>query len=155
MRPSQKQALRALYEFCCGYCGVGEAQVGAELTVDHFQPRSRGGTDENENLVYACHACNEFKSDFWPDEEQVRLLHPRRDDLAFHLATADDGALQGLTPEGELFVERLRLNRAPLVERRRALVRQRFLEEERQVLLQQLAALEQQVQRLSDELETV
>lgn len=155
MRRGQKQDLRALYEFRCGYCGVGEAEVGAELTLDHFQPRSRGGTEENENLVYACHACNEFKSDFWPDETQTHLLHPRRDDLSLHLATGDDGWLQGLTPEGELLIDRLRLNRAPLVERRRTLVRQSVLEEERRALLQQLADLEQQVQRLSDELESV
>ena len=155
MRRAQKQDLRVLYEFRCGYCGVGEAEAGAELTIDHFQPRARGGTDENANLVYACHACNEFKGDFWPDESQTHLLHPRNDDLSLHLATAADGLLQALTPEGGLLIDRLRLNRAPLVERRRALVRQRVLEEERRILLQQLSMLEQQVQRLSDELESV
>jgi hypothetical protein len=29
------QMVRARYAFCCGYCGVSEADVGGELTVDH------------------------------------------------------------------------------------------------------------------------
>ena len=49
----------------CGYCGVEEAEVGAELTVDHFQPRAQNGTDNAANLVYCCNACNQFKGDYW------------------------------------------------------------------------------------------
>lgn len=29
-----------------------------ELTLDHVVPKSRGGTNENENLVLACGPCN-------------------------------------------------------------------------------------------------
>ncbi len=155
MRRSEKDRLRADFGFSCGYCGVEEGEIGAELTVDHFQPRSRGGSDDFDNLVYACHACNEFKSDFWPADGEPRLLHPRRDDLSLHLARRDDGVTEGLTPEGELLIERLRLNRAPLVERRHQRARWRVWQEERQRLLQQLAVLEAQVQQLSDDLEAL
>ena len=61
MRQDQRDALRHRFEFRCGYCGVTERDVGAELTVDHFQPRSRGGLHEADNWVYCCHPCNEFK----------------------------------------------------------------------------------------------
>lgn len=70
--PPDRDDLRQRFQFRCGYCGVREADAGAELTADHFQPRSRGGADEPDNLVYSCHACNEFKGDFWdPDPAAV------------------------------------------------------------------------------------
>ena len=40
----------------CGYCGK------AATTVDHIQPRSRGGADSWENLVACCLRCNNAKS---------------------------------------------------------------------------------------------
>ncbi len=75
MTPEQRTALRRRYQFRCGYCGTSETATGAELTVDHFQPRSHGGPEEPENWVYRCHACNEFKGDFW---QPGVLLHTAR-----------------------------------------------------------------------------
>lgn len=46
----------------CAYCGRPAA------TVDHVQPRSRGGRDSWENLVAACVKCNNVKSDRTPQE---------------------------------------------------------------------------------------
>ncbi|MFB2582456.1 HNH endonuclease [Herbiconiux sp. P15] len=46
----------------CGYCG------GAASTIDHVQPRSRGGKDTWENLVACCLRCNNIKSDRTPEE---------------------------------------------------------------------------------------
>jgi len=43
-------------EFRCVYCGE-QFDVG-ELTVDHVQPRMRGGDRSSGNLVTACSACN-------------------------------------------------------------------------------------------------
>lgn len=43
----------------CVYCG---AQFDAsELTLDHIQPRVRGGDRSEGNLVTACRACNTLK----------------------------------------------------------------------------------------------
>jgi 5-methylcytosine-specific restriction endonuclease McrA len=62
MRSNLREELRRLYQFRCGYCGTSEVDAGSELTIDHFQPRSRGGSeDDPANWVYCCHACNEFK----------------------------------------------------------------------------------------------
>lgn len=41
----------------CAYCG------GAANTIDHVQPRSRGGADSWENLVACCLRCNNKKGD--------------------------------------------------------------------------------------------
>ena len=43
----------------CVYCG--ETFAGAELTVDHVQPRVRGGDRSGGNLVTACGGCNVAK----------------------------------------------------------------------------------------------
>lgn len=34
-----------------------------ELTLDHLTPRSKGGTDDPENLVTACLSCNSARQD--------------------------------------------------------------------------------------------
>jgi hypothetical protein len=105
--------------FCarCAYCGVHEDAVGATLTVDHYRPRVHGGTDEEDNLVYCCARCNEHKGAYWHEHDppHVRLLHPGQDDLTQYLHESDDGRIIGLAPEGEFFVQRLRLNRPQLV----------------------------------------
>src|ERR1700730_7381878 len=100
MRPDEREMLRQHFRYRCGYCGVRERDAGAELTVDHFQPRSQGGSDEPENWVYCCHACNEFKGNIWKPAAAHRVLHPLRDILTLHLVEEDDGTLRGLTETG-------------------------------------------------------
>ncbi|RFA19298.1 HNH endonuclease [Subtercola boreus] len=46
----------------CAYCGK------SATTIDHIQPRSRGGKDTWENLVACCLKCNNIKSDKTPAE---------------------------------------------------------------------------------------
>lgn len=115
----RRAALRHRYAEHCGYCTVHESEAGSELEVDHFQPRSAGGLDELDNLIYCCPACNRLKGDFWPATDPYtairRLLHPGRDDLREHLREEADGRLIALTETGTFHLERLRLNRPPLV----------------------------------------
>lgn len=52
----------------CEYCGKkttttadtasGRAPAGDEGQTDHYKPRSKGGTDDESNLVHACRDCN-------------------------------------------------------------------------------------------------
>jgi hypothetical protein len=156
IRPEQRDAPRRLYHFRCGYCGVSEVDSGAELTLDHFQPRSQGGTDEVDNLVYCCHACNTYKGTSYQPDAPERILHPRRDTLSEHLLAQADGTLLPLTPTGAFHIEQLRLNRPALVAHRLA---ERSLQSERQELLmlrQRLVALrreEEEVRREAENLE--
>jgi hypothetical protein len=151
--PAQvKEMLRQLFHYQCGYCGVREVDVGSELTIDHFQPRSRGGSDELRNLVYSCHACNEFKGDFW-SRGSPQILHPLEDDLSQHFLEAAEGTLLPLTASGSLHIERLRLNRPQLVEFR---LERRQLEAARQAekrLLDRLSSLDLKLKIALEEIE--
>jgi RHS repeat-associated protein len=52
----------------CEYCGKtttttgdtarGKAPTGDEGQTDHYKPKSKGGTDDESNLVHACRDCN-------------------------------------------------------------------------------------------------
>ena len=56
----------------CAYCGR------TANTIDHVQPRSRGGLDSWDNLVACCLRCNNIKSDRTPAEMGWDLLfHPK------------------------------------------------------------------------------
>ena len=46
-------------DFRCVYCGKQFA--AAELSVDHVEPRVRGGDQSTGNLVTACRGCNNLK----------------------------------------------------------------------------------------------
>lgn len=114
-----RRTVRTLYAFSCGYCGVSETEVGAYLTIDHFVPRDANGSDDIENLVYACPACNRHKSAAW-NPQAPPVLHPLRTNMTLHVLPLPDGLLQGLTAEGVRHIETLHLNRPPMVERRKS-----------------------------------
>jgi len=46
--------------FTCQYCGRS-AKDGAILEIDHIIPKSKGGTDDIDNLITACRECNRGK----------------------------------------------------------------------------------------------
>ena len=128
---SLRQKIREKADFACEYCGVSEAETGDELTVDHFRPQSADGGDEEENLVYCCFRCNLYKGDYWA--ENSKLFNPQTDKRDEHFWLSESGKLFALTETGELTIKLLRLNRQPLVTKRR----QDFLKLEEHEILQQ------------------
>lgn len=145
--------------YACEFCGVTETDTGGELTVDHFQPQSQGGTDAFDNLIYACHRCNHYKLDYWPtDPEAPHLWNPRRELASSHFVETLDGLLQPLTATGAFTLARLRLNRPSLAAHRqrkreqadkfRLLTQYRELIELHQQLNRQLSALMDEQSRL-------
>lgn len=152
MRANVRERIRVLYGYRCGYCGVRESDAGAHLTLDHFRPRSSGGENNVDNFVYCCHGCNEFKGDYWHEEESQRLLHPLRDDLAAHLAQAEAGRIRALTARGNIHIEQLRLNRAELVAYRLQRQTEEVLNREHGHILQLLETLKQDNEVLRDQI---
>ncbi len=53
----------------CQYCG----QRGANMTLDHVVPRSKGGRHTWDNVVTACKACNHRKAGHTPRESGMKL----------------------------------------------------------------------------------
>ena len=56
----------------CQY--TGKTLTRKQMSLDHVQPRSRGGRDTFENLVLADRAINTFKADRTPQEAGLKLL---------------------------------------------------------------------------------
>lgn len=52
--------------FICPYC-LKEFPL-SKATADHCVPRSRGGSSEPYNLVWACKRCNNEKGSLTPEE---------------------------------------------------------------------------------------
>lgn len=125
-----RDQVRRRANFACEFCGVTEVDTGGRLTIDHFQPRTKGGSDNLDNLLYCCVRCNQYKQDYWPTAPgDPSLWNPRLEPASRHFIEMDDGTLYPLTPTGTFTLGRLRLNRPPLVAYR--LNRQRRAEEVR------------------------
>ena len=57
----------------CAYCGKQDVP----LTLDHVFPKSKGGEDSGDNLVYVCKSCNSSKSNMdyfaWIKKNNMRV----------------------------------------------------------------------------------
>jgi hypothetical protein len=159
--PLLRQQVRIRAGCACEFCDVSEVDAGGTLTVDHFHPQSKGGTDTLDNLVYCCITCNQFKQDYWATPTQTPLWNPRQESASIHFLELENGHLLPLTPTGEWTIKRLRLNRALLVahrlNRHRRAEEGKLLEQQKDVievlrqLNQQLSDLTAQQQRLLQE----
>ena len=157
MNASQRERIRQRYAYSCGYCGVHELDVGATLTVDHHHPIVHGGTNDDENLVYCCHRCNEHKASYWHEVQipHIRLLHPLEDNLTLHLREAQNNQFIGKTPEGRFYIKRLRLNRPQLIEHRRRKHADQKTKNEIKALRQQIHNLQQELVQLNSSLQEI
>ena len=130
--PDTRDGVRRRADFACEFCGVTEINTAGEMTVDHFRPRSEGGGDSTDNLVYCCFRCNLYKADYWPRiHSDPRLWNPRHDSAHAHFIVLDDGTLHAVSTTGRFTIARLRLNRPPLIAHRLA----RSIKTEQQRLL--------------------
>ncbi len=57
--PSRRDRILERDGHRCVYCGA--VHPADELTLDHVQPRARGGDHSEGNLVTCCRRCNEAK----------------------------------------------------------------------------------------------
>lgn len=140
-----REQVRTRANFACEYCGITETDAGGLLTIDHYQPQNKSGTDRLENLLYCCVRCNQYKLDYWPETPDApQLWHPQREAFAQHFLLLNDGVLHALTATGAFTLARLRLNRAALVAHRLRHLREAEHQKlllRYEVLLQSLSAL--------------
>lgn len=143
-----RQQVRQRADCACEFCTVGEDDAGAALTIDHFKPRSKGGSDALDNLVYACPSCNQYKQDYWPtDDQDLPLWNPRDADWAEHFSEGERGNLIALTTIGAFTIAHLRLNRSQLVAYRQ----NRRCRVESQQLLMQYEEIISSLDQLNDQ----
>lgn len=117
--PLLRENVRLRAQFACEFCGIHETDAGGELTIDHYQPKGKGGDDSLDNLIYCCFRCNQHKLDYWPTlPGQPSLWNPRREPASHHFLELNDGTLHPLTTVGAFTLQRLRLNRSPLIAHR-------------------------------------
>jgi len=165
IKAATREQVRQRANFACEFCGITETDAGGRLTIDHFQPKGKGGDDGLENLLYCCARCNQYKLDYWPVRPDDPLLwNPRREPASQHFLELDDGTLAALTTTGAFTLRRLRLNRPALVAHR--LRKRREAEETRllthyrdlvrvieQLLAQQSVLMEEQQRLLAEQRE--
>ncbi|MFE2723442.1 HNH endonuclease [Kitasatospora sp. NPDC059327] len=66
--PWSRRGVLVRDQHLCAYCGR------RATTVDHLQPRSRGGADSWLNTVAACSEDNQRKADRTPEQAGMKLL---------------------------------------------------------------------------------
>ena len=57
IRKEKRLALYLRDGLACVWCGLS-VEDGAQLTLDHLKPHSKGGSNEAGNLVTCCQRCN-------------------------------------------------------------------------------------------------
>ena len=108
----------------CEYCGLPAEVAFYPHEVDHVIAEKHGGTNDIDNLAFACWRCNRHKgSDLTSFDPETALLsplfNPRTQVWAEHFAYEGE-RVAGLTPEGRTTVNLLRLNSEERLTERRA-----------------------------------
>ncbi len=92
--PLTNRALFRRDQNVCLYCGNHFKEF--QLSRDHLQPLSRGGTDSWTNVVTACKRCNARKGNLLIEESNMELLAlPYRPNHAEYLALTHSGRILG------------------------------------------------------------
>jgi hypothetical protein len=117
----------------CEYCRAPEVIFNSLFEVEHIEPKSREGSDDESNWALACRACNAHKADHQTGTDdmtqvEVSLFHPRRDIWADHFeVNLETGIISGRTPRGRATVARLQMNSTKqLAARRRWMILRLF-----------------------------
>jgi HNH endonuclease len=110
----------------CEYCLIHEDDTFLGCEIDHVISLKHGGTDDIENLAFACVFCNRHKgsdiaSVFPPTGELVRLFNPRQDPWADHFKI-EGARILPLTKIGEATARILGFNYSDRILERQALL---------------------------------
>lgn len=98
----------------CEFCHLPQAYVLVTFHVEHIIPKQHGGSDDADNLGYACNRCNWHKgpnlTGIDPESGQIAtLFNPRRQAWEDHFSW-HGAAIVGLTPTGRATLQVLQMN---------------------------------------------
>jgi HNH endonuclease len=103
---------------CCEYCMAQQAFSMDTFAVEHIWPRSKGGSNQLENLALSCQGCNNCKYNrtegIDPETNRiVPLYNPRTEIWEHHFSWNEDFTVMlGLTPMGRATIQLLQINRS-------------------------------------------
>ncbi len=114
--------------YCCEYCLSQVKYSPDPFSIEHIFPISKGGENNLDNLAYSCQGCNSRKYNHIQAVDPVTgnmvdLFNPRKHNWKDHFCWNEDSTqLLGLSPTGRATVEKLQLNRTPLLNLRALLL---------------------------------
>ncbi len=125
---SSKQLIISRSKGYCEYCKCPSDFSTELFSIEHIIPRSKSGSNELDNLAYACIGCNIYKSDKTEFIDVVSqtisiLYNPRKMNWIDHFIWDESlTIIIGKTAIGRATIEGLKLNRTPVKNLRRALI---------------------------------
>ena len=127
LTPFEKDFIQERAGRRCEYCKFPFDYSHDAFHIEHIIPLHKNGSNELINLAYACDGCKTNKWTFTegidPEtNESARLYNPRVDQWEEHFSWSEDFAIiLGATPIGRVTIDVLKLNRAGLINVRKAL----------------------------------
>lgn len=109
----------------CEYCQTGQVISGAQMHIEHFVPRVKGGGSDEDNLCLSYAWCNSYKGakthGIDPQTGAATLLfHPRQQNWHDHFQWSHDGlTIIGQSPTDRATVEKLNMNNRYIIPARR------------------------------------
>lgn len=114
-----RDSLRADFNNRCGYCNDLDNPRKEYFEIDHLVPQKimvKKKKTDYQNLVYACHSCNNAKRKKWPSgDENIPVVgnkgwvDPCSEEYAKQFSRDDNGNIIPLTPIGEWMYDNLKL----------------------------------------------
>lgn len=111
--------LRADFNNRCGYCNDLDAPRKEYFEIDHLVPQKIMVNKKNndyQNLVYACHSCNNTKRKKWPSgDENIPIvgdkgwIDPCTEEYDKQFSRDENGNIIPLTPIGRWMYDNLKL----------------------------------------------
>jgi 5-methylcytosine-specific restriction endonuclease McrA len=125
--PLEKRIIQERAGYCCEYCKFPMLYSHDSFHIEHILPIKFGGTNELDNLAWACDGSNTNKGSYiqWIDPVsgvKLALFNPRQDVWKNHFQWNEDfSTIITLTPVAGATLDLLKMNRLGLVNIRKAL----------------------------------
>ena len=74
-KPNRRREVWKKTHGICAHCG--RAATGMDMTIDHFIPKSKGGTYDDRNLVPLCKRCNGERRSKIVDPTEYYIFAPK------------------------------------------------------------------------------
>lgn len=122
-----KNAVAERANYICEYCICPLLLSSSPFSVEHIVPIVKEGSNEMDNLAFACQGCNNFKYTLTEAIDPITgqlapIYNPRKDAWKEHFKWNDDFTeMLGISPTGRATISKLKLNREGVVNQRKLL----------------------------------